>query len=420
MDEFTPPQGSPGSQSLPPLTPRPPSPAAPRPMLSVAYPPPPHTPLTPPASTVTGAPARRPWGWVVLAAALSLPIGLLGGALGSGLRDSSTVSNNRPVSVATTAETASTNGAEPADATTVEGLDVGAIADKVGPSVVSVIAIVDGQQAGIGSCVVITNDGEIITNEHVVADAEEVRVRFAGSTEPVVVEVLAADPNNDLALLRVEGAAVVPATIADPSTIDVGDPVVAIGFALGLDGGATVTAGVISAVDRTLITDEGALDGLLQTDAAISSGNSGGPLVNARGEVVGINTAVATGGMSTAASNVGFAISARELLFEIEQLRRQAAGTPIVEGFLGVGIDERSDGGAGAIIADVSDGSPADEAGLRVGDIVIKADDRPITGLGALVAFIRDTAPGTEVSLVVLRGEQQLTLTAVIGERTTN
>lgn len=415
MDEFNPPQGSPGTQSLPPAAPPLPHHAAPMTISPRAYPPP---PLPPPAEQT---PARRPWGWVVLAAALSLPLGLVGGALGSGLRDSSTVSNNRPVSVATTnAETASTDDDEPADASTVEGLDVGAIATKVGPSVVSVIAIVDGRQAGIGSGVVITNDGEIITNEHVVADAEEVRVRFAGSTEPVVVDVLAADPNNDLALLRVEGAAVVPATIADPRSIDVGDPVIAIGFALGLDGGATVTAGVISAVDRTLITDEGALDGLLQTDAAISSGNSGGPLVNARGEVVGINTAVATGGMSTAASNVGFAISARELLFEIEQLRRQAAGTPIIEGFLGVGIDERSDGGAGAIIADVSDGSPADDAGLRVGDIVIKADDRPITGLGALVAFIRDTAPGTEVTFVVLRGERQLTLTAVVGERTTN
>lgn len=413
MDEFIPPQGSPGTPSLPPSAPPLPREAAPMTISPRVYPPP---PLAPPVAS----PRRRPWGWVVLSATLSLPIGLLGGAIGSGLRDSSTVSNNRPISVGTTAETASTDDDEPADASTVEGLDVGAIANRVGPSVVSVIAIVNGQQAGIGSGVVITNDGEIITNEHVVADAEEVRIRFAGSTEPVVVDVLAADPNNDLALLRVEGAAVVPATIADPASIDVGDPVIAIGFALGLDGGATVTAGVISAVDRTLITDEGALDGLLQTDAAISSGNSGGPLVNARGEVVGINTAVATGGMSTAASNVGFAISARELLFEIEQLRRQAAGTPIIEGFLGVGIDERSDGGAGAIIADVSDGSPADDAGIRVGDIVIRADDRPITGLGALVAFIRDTAPGTEVTLVVLRGERQFTLTAVIGERTTN
>ena len=119
-------------------------------------------------------------------------------------------------------------------------------------------------------------------------------------------------------------------------------------------------------------------------------------------------------------SNVGFAISARELLFELDQLRQQAAGRPIVEGFLGVGIDERADGGTGAVIADVSTGSPADDAGLKVGDIVIAADDRPISGLGALVATIRDTEPGTTVTFTVIRDGKQLTLVATIGQRTTN
>ncbi|MFZ9630321.1 MAG: S1C family serine protease [Ilumatobacteraceae bacterium] len=300
------------------------------------------------------------------------------------------------------------------------GLDVGAIARKVGASVVTVISMAGGRELGLGSGVVITSDGEIMTNNHVVADADEVRVRLPGETEPRVVKVLAADPNNDLALLKLDGVDVTPATIAEPTDIAVGDPVVAIGFALGLDGGATVTAGVVSALDRTMVTDNGALDGLVQTDAAISSGNSGGPLVNARGEVVGINTAVATGGGMSAASNVGFAISARELLFELDQLRQQAAGQPILEGFLGVGIDERSDGGAGAVIADVSAGSPADKAGLEIGDIVIAADDRAISGRGALVACIRDTTPGTRVTFTVIRDGEQLELVATIGQRTTN
>lgn len=422
MDDNTPLPGSPTPPSAGPTnswsTPQTSAPYR-NPMPPGGYPPP-----APPAAlpaAATSPSTRRRWPWLIAAGAIAFPLGIAGGAVGSQLTEESTVSNNTPVNVATTLSTTETSASgEPIDASTVAGLDVGAIARKVGPSVVTVISLAGGQELGLGSGVVITDDGEILTNNHVVADADEVRVRLPGETEPRVVKVLAADPNNDLALLKLGGVDVTPATIADPAAISVGDPVVAIGFALGLDGGATVTAGVVSALDRTMVTDNGALDGLVQTDAAISSGNSGGPLVNARGEVVGINTAVATGGGTSAASNVGFAISAREILFELDVLRQQAAGAPNVEGFLGIGIDERRDGGTGAVIADVSAGSPADDAGLKVGDIVIAANDRTISGLGALVACIRDTNPGTKVTFTVLRDGKQLELVATIGERTTN
>ena len=138
---------------------------------------------------------------------------------------------------------------------------------------------------------------------------------------------------------------------------------VAIGFALDLDGGPSVTLGIVSALDRTLDSPRGALDGLIQTDAAISSGNSGGPLVNDAGEVVGIDTAVARGDAITAVSNVGFAISVGEALPIIESLREQADGAA-VEGFLGVGLDDRIDGGQGAIVAEVEPGTPAADAGV--------------------------------------------------------
>lgn len=385
------------------------------------YPPPPlQAPATQPTPSPAGdaprAAVRRRWPWLIAVAAVALPLGIVGGAIGSTLVDEVEPSADRPVNVATTVTSTPGNEVQSAGV----AIDAGAIAAKVGPSVVTVINMAGGTQAGLGTGVIITSDGEIITNEHVIEGADEVRVRLAGETEPRVAEVLAADPTNDLALLRVVGTDFAAATIADPDSIRVGDPVVAIGFALGLDGGATVTTGVISALERSLVDDDGALGGLIQTDAAISSGNSGGPLVNERGEVVGINTAVATSGATTAASNVGFAISARELLLEIDELRRQSAGAQLTEGFLGVGIDDRYDGGAGAVIAEVTADSPAADAGLRVGDIVIRANDRPISGLGSLVALIRDGKPGSAITLVVLRDGEVLTLTATLAERTTN
>jgi S1-C subfamily serine protease len=193
--------------------------------------------------------------------------------------------------------------------------------------------------------------------------------------------------------------------------------VVAIGFALDLDGGPSVTLGIVSALDRTLGLAEGALDGLIQTDAAISSGNSGGPLVNAAGEVVGINTAVARGDSVTAVSNVGFAISVAEALPIIESLRDQADGDRREEGFLGVGLDDRLDGGQGAIVAEVEPGTPAADAGLRVGDLVIAIDEVPLDGAVGMIAAIRDLEPGDEVTITVIRGGEPIDLTATLTTR---
>ena len=185
---------------------------------------------------------------------------------------------------------------------------------------------------------IITTDGEILTNAHVVEDATEVRVRLAGESEPRRATVLAADAGNDLALLRISGSDFTAATFAAPGSTAIGDEVVAIGFALDLDGDPSVTLGIVSALDRTIISGDAFLDGLIQTDAAISSGNSGGPLVNAAGEVVGINTAVARGDFQTAASNIGFAISVDEALPIVDQLRAQADGAVRDDGYLGVSL----------------------------------------------------------------------------------
>ncbi len=381
-------------------------------MLPTLPPPPPPAPASASVPTPPGLPPRpaRRWPKVAAGAALALACGVGGGVLGAELASDDSPSSGQAILVAPPSDDGSAQAP-------ITGVDVRAIADRVGPSVVTVVSIVDGVQAASGSGVILTADGEIVTNEHVIRGADEVRVRLAGETEPRVATVLAADPPNDLALLKIAGEGFTPAVIADPTSISVGDPVVAIGFALGLDGGATVTTGVVSALERTLITEDGALGGLVQTDAAISSGNSGGPLVNASGQVVGINTAVATSGANRSASNVGFAISARDLIAQLDVLRRQAAGEEMAEGFLGVGIDDRRDGGSGAVITEITPNSPAEEAGLEVGDIVISANGRSISGLGGLVALIRDGEPGSELVLTVLRDGEQLEITAELTAR---
>ena len=191
----------------------------------------------------------------------------------------------------------------------------------------------------------------------------------------------------------------------------------AIGFALNLDGAPSVTLGIVSALNRTSVTESGALDGLVQTDAAISSGNSGGPLVNALGQVVGINTAVARGSATTAASNIGFAISAEEALPILESLRQQAGGSPRQEGFLGVGLDDRTDGGLGALITDVRADTPADDAGIESGDIVIAIDGSPVEGVAGLIAAIRDLEPGDSTEITLRRGDRVLDLLVVLTSR---
>jgi putative serine protease PepD len=349
----------------------------------------------------------------ILAALLSLIAGFIGGVIATQVDDSSSVNGDEPYTQMTAAPVVSAE--ESAEIT-----GVAEVAARLANSIVTISSAVDqGSDSGeaTGTGVVITSNGEIITNAHVVEAATEVRVRFAGDTEPVVARVLAADSGNDLALLKVNATNLVAATFAKPGSVRVGDQVVAIGYALALDGGPSVTTGIVSALKRTIFTESGALNSLIQTDAAISSGNSGGPLANMRGEVVGINTAVARGDMNSAANNIGFAISVDETLAVLEQLREQASGTTRTEGFLGVSLEARTDGGVGSIIATVQPGSPAEVAGINVGDIVLAVDGEPVNGQAGLVAAIRDRSPGDTISIELVRDEQRVTLSATLVAR---
>ena len=379
------------------------APSAPMTEQSASMPPPP-----PPQQS---APRRRP-GIVIVA----LLVGFAGGIGGAVVADqlnigsSSTKASNSPVQMS------EVDSSDPSIGDTV----IAQVANVLADSVVTISSVIDdGAQSGeaTGTGVVLTADGEILTNAHVIDGASEVRVRFAGETEPRPATVIASEVGNDLALLKIAATGLKPVTFAQPNTVRIGDTVVAIGYALALDGGPTVTSGIISALKRTIVTDAGALNGLIQTDAPISSGNSGGPLVNLRGEVVGINTAVARGDSNSAANNVGFSIGVEEVLRVVEQLRSQASGTTRKEGYLGVGLEGRTDGGQGAIITEVEKDSPADVAGIKVDDVVLSVNGEPITGQAGLVAAIRDRSPGDAVEIEILRAGSRVTVKATLVAR---
>ncbi len=196
-------------------------------------------------------------------------------------------------------------------------LDVATILDKVEPSVVSIdtkITVTQGRYrsegAAAGTGIVLSADGYIITNAHVVADATSITVTVSGDATPRTAKLVASDPTNDVAVLKLnDTAGLVAAPLGSAADLHVGDTVLAIGNALALEGGLSVTEGIVSALGRSIETETGSLKNLIQTDAAISSGNSGGALVNAYGKVVGMNTAVAASSTNVTASNIGFAIS---------------------------------------------------------------------------------------------------------------
>lgn len=299
-------------------------------------------------------------------------------------------------------------------------MDVLSAASVIGPSIVSIGTISEvseGLLRGSGTGIVLTADGEIVTNAHVVDGADTVNVRLPGETEPRLATVLASDAGRDLALLRIDADGLRPATFAASDDVRVGDPVLAVGFALALDGDPSVTQGIVSALDRTSADDVRALKGLIQTDTPISSGNSGGPLVNSLGQVVGVVTFVATSDNGSEANDLGFAISNRELLPSIERLREQALGDAPATAFLGVQLEPRIDGGSGALVAEVVPDSGADDAGIRVGDVVVAVDGVEITGQAGLVATIRDLTHGDQVEIDLVRGGSAVTVTATLGRR---
>jgi serine protease Do len=270
---------------------------------------------------------------------------------------------------------------------------------------------------GQGTGVIATADGLVITNNHVIAGADEVKILLHDGRETTAT-VIGADPATDLAVLRIDASDLVAAKFGDSDESQVGDWVIALGSPFGLS--QTVTAGIVSALGREgmgLATFEN----YIQTDAAINPGNSGGPLANIYGEVIGINTAIssATGGND----GIGFAIPSRMVQRIVNDL---AIDGTVERGWLGVNIqplDEElaasfgHDARSGVLVAGVLDGTPAANAGLEPGDIVLNINGRRTDTPAGLARRIADFVPDTAVSLEILRNGERLSRTAVLGVR---
>jgi serine protease Do len=274
------------------------------------------------------------------------------------------------------------------------------------------------EQRGEGSGVLVSSDGYVVTNNHVVLQADEVDVRLSDGRE-FRAKVVGTDPKTDLAVLKIEATELTAAAWGDSEKMRVGEWVLAVGSPFGLE--QTVTAGIVSAKGRANV-GLAEYEDFLQTDAAINPGNSGGPLVNMQGEVIGINTAIAsrTGGNM----GVGFAIPsnmARSVMQSIIE------GGRVIRGYLGAMIQDLSEdlassfgftGREGVLIGDVVPNGPAAKSGLQAGDIVVRFNGKPATGANQLRNAVAATAPNSEVELELFRDGKSQTLRVRVGELT--
>ena len=304
--------------------------------------------------------------------------------------------------------------------------DLYALLAKAEPAVAAIeVSAGDGTDLtpiAAGSGVVISNDGLMLTNAHVVLVTDQQGNAIKNPTFTVKMfdgtvrsaTVLGASADYDVALLQLDDTSNLhPLALADTSTIRVGDDVVAIGNALDLGDSPTVTTGIVSALDRTL--QESAtitLHGLIQTDAAINHGNSGGALVNRNGELIGINSA----GIPDA-QNVGFAISVATIKPLLNDLKagKTVAASPI--GFIGVNVVETP---FGVTVTTVQDGTPAAHVGIKAGDIITKVGDSTVATANQLSTVLRGTSPGATVTVTVERDGAAKTFEVTLAERPTN
>ena len=279
------------------------------------------------------------------------------------------------------------------------------VSQLLGPSVVQITT-----STGIGSGV-IYGDGLIITNHHVIAGATDITIQLNdGRHFPATV--VGSDPNVDIAVMSVgEGLGLPIAALATGEKAQVGQTAIAIGSPFSLQ--QTVTEGIVSAVDRPIPSGE-YYTAMIQTDAPINPGNSGGALADRFGRVIGINTAIQTGGVSNSNAGVGFAIPIDTVISVAEHI---VAGEPIEPGFLGVRGDVSSDGSAGVEVTEVTPGSAAETAGLQVGDRILSIDGAPVSQFDELAGLVVARQPGDVVVLDVVRGGETLAIEAVLGQR---
>ena len=377
--------------------------------------PPPRPGLAPPTPYWAPSPpperaAPRSASFAVVAA-IGLISALIGGLVGGGM-------------VATLGDRDSDSRSRaPALAATADPLTIQQVLAKIEPAVVAIgIPGPNGEDAGAGTGFVVSPDGEVLTNAHVVAGIGTVDVTLPGETRARQADLVASDPRADLALIRIRDArGLATAELGRSSELRVGQQVIAIGNALALPGGPSVTTGIVSALERTVEGDGQILENMIQTDAAINPGNSGGPLVDANGRVVGINTAVIRG----LAEGIGFAIPADIVRPVLERLR-EGRGTITANGYLGVNVVTLTEEirqrfeltpRAGAVVSGIDPTAPAGQAGLEIGDVIVTIGEEEISSADDVVVAVRGIDPGTPVELHWFRGNREMSATVTVASR---
>ena len=368
------------------------------------------------------APRGRVPGWLwPVVSVLALTLGLVGGALGGLAYERITDDEPGTVSGGLAAVDTVSEAPLPAENGSIE-----AVAARLLPSTVQILAEYEGQRGGAtGSGFVLDRQGHVITNNHVVADADEAKgpieiVDQDGNRYPATV--VGRSAVYDLAVLfSPKARGLTPAALGASQALRVGEGVVAIGSPLGLS--STVTAGIVSALHRPVTTGDAGNDSsyinAVQTDAAINPGNSGGPLVNLRGQVVGVNSAIATtgGGIGGEAGNigVGFAIPIEQVRVTADQiLRTGEARYPVI----GAQVRTGQNDGQGAEVDDVMPDTPAEKGGLRKGDVIVEVEGERVTDGIALIVAIRSHQPGETVEFTVLRDGEERTISLTLGAET--
>jgi S1-C subfamily serine protease len=290
--------------------------------------------------------------------------------------------------------------------------------DEIGPAVVNVeVEGANGRRAGSGSGFIFTPDGFILTNSHVVHHAAKIGILLADGRK-LAASLVGDDPETDLAIVRIDAPDLAWARLGNSSELRVGQLVVAVGNPLGFS--ATVTAGVVSSLARSFRSSTGRLiDNVIQTDAALNPGNSGGPLVTARGEVVGVNTAIIP-----MAQGICFAIPSNTAQFVASRLMRDGR---VKRSYIGVGGQNvplhrrvvrfhRLENETGVMVTQIEPGSPAASAGLREGDTIVEFAAQVVSGIDDLHRLLTEERVATPTALTVLRGVEKLALTIVPAE----
>lgn len=279
------------------------------------------------------------------------------------------------------------------------------------------------QSAASGSGFIYSADGYIITNYHVIESASSIKVTLYDG-KSYDAQLVGYDESNDVAVLKIDAKDLTPVTIGDSDNLNVGDSVIAIGNPLG-ELTFSLTSGAVSALDREVTMSNNVTMELIQTDCAINSGNSGGALFNLYGEVIGITNAKYSGSSGSGASidNIGFAIPINSVRSIVDSIIEKGY---VAKPYIGVMVSDVSDEAisygtpAGAAVVSVTEGGPAEKAGLQANDIITAADGKEISGKSGLSSIIADCAAGDKLTLSVYRQGQTLTVTVTVGEQTTS